>query len=109
MDAPHLTSFSRLTSPSKKNLQSGHRLNRTTTRFQITEINQKVKHLLQPSDTFSCAASGREAFSPLNAALWRLRRRGRGFGVISLDFTCVWTRRVGSGLGPEFGVGRVCG
>jgi len=47
--------------------------------------------------------------SPLNAALWRLRRRGRGFGVISLDFTCVWTRRVGSGLGPEFGVGRVCG
>ena len=47
--------------------------------------------------------------SPLNAALWRLRRRGRGFWVISLDFACVWTRRVGSGLEPEFGVGRVCG
>src|SRR5271166_5401503 len=51
----------------------------------------------------------RVAFSPLNAALWRLRRRGRGFWVISLDFTCVWTRRVGSGLEPEFGAGRVCG
>src|SRR5208337_2855495 len=47
--------------------------------------------------------------SPLNAALWRLRRRGRGFWVIPLDFTCVWTRRVGSGLEPEFGAGRVCG
>ncbi len=47
--------------------------------------------------------------SPLNAALWRLRRRGRGCWVISLDFTCVWTRRVGSGLEPEFGVGRVWG
>src|SRR5271165_1453755 len=47
--------------------------------------------------------------NPLNAALWRLRRRGRGSWVISLDFTRVWTRRVGSGLEPEFGAGRVCG
>ena len=39
----------------------------------------------------------RPVASLLNAALWRLRRRGRGFWVISLDFTCVWTRRVGSG------------
>src|SRR5208337_4712699 len=51
----------------------------------------------------------RYSASPLNAALWRLRRRGRGFWVIPLDFTCVWTRRVGSGLEPEFGAGRVCG
>ena len=46
-----------------------------------------------------------EGPTPLNAALWRLRRRGRGFWVISLDFTSVWTRRVGSGLEPEFGGG----
>ena len=55
------------------------------------------------------ASTTRRSISIAGAALWRLRRRGRGFWVISLDFTCVWTRRVGSGLEPEFGVGRVWG
>ncbi len=31
------------------------------------------------------------------------------FWAISLDFPWAWTRRVGSGLEPEFGAGRVCG
>jgi len=48
--------------------------------------------------------------------LTRLMQRFEDFAVagvvfwaISLDFPWAWTRRVGSGLEPEFGAGRVCG
>jgi len=75
---------------------------------QISTINAGATLALDGPLAFVVDA-GAQKSSPLNAALWRLRRRGRGFWVISLDFTCVWTRRVGSGLEPEFGAERVCG
>ena len=56
------------------------------------------------------------ATSVLGAILARLMQRFEDFAVagvvfwaISLDFPWAWTRRVGSGLEPEFGAGRVCG
>src|SRR5271166_2913451 len=61
---------------------------------------------------------------PPNQFLWRVPARhparlmqrfedfavaGVVFWAISLDFPWAWTRRLGSGLEPEFGAGRVCG
>jgi len=52
----------------------------------------------------------------IDAYLARLMQRFEDFAVagvvfwaISLDFPWAWTRRLGSGLEPEFGAGRVCG
>ena len=62
------------------------------------------------------AAPQRWTLHRISCNLARLMQRFEDFAVagvvfwaISLDFPWAWTRRVGSGLEPEFGAGRVCG